>query len=315
MMNSPPYRNRIDPRAAATFWRVCETGSISAAARVLNLSQPSVSNTVAQLEQRLGVSLFTRSRNGIILTREGEALRDRVEAMVNLLENAAIEVDHAARAIAGPLKIGGTPGALVSLVPKAVLRLEAKVGPFALSVIERTDTQLTDLLRSGAIDLAFLTTEIEDCPEDLAEITFARDPFALIVGRKHDALPDRLSLGDVADFPWVLPEAQGAFRRQVDALFINPGVVVPHRVIRCDSLLTTKAIVRETDRITVLPRTVALAELTIGVLRAIGIKEATFDRSIGVRHMADRRLPPLARAMIEVLSDFQNSPKLFTAAE
>lgn len=300
-MTLPPFRNRIDPRAAATFWRVCETGSISAAARVLNLSQPSVSNTVAQLEKRLGVTLFTRSRSGIMLTREGMALRDRAEAMVNLLENAAIEIDHAASSIAGPLKIGGTPGALVSLLPKAVAQLEAKVGPFALSVLEKSDSDLADLLRAGEIDLAMMTTEIIECPPDLVELTMARDPFALIVGRNHVSLADTVSLRDLSEMPWVLPEARGAFSRQVDALFLNAGVRVPRNVIRCDSLLTTKAIVRESDRITVLPRTVAMAELTMGALRAITIAEATFERSVGVRYLADRKPTALARTMLDIL--------------
>ncbi len=302
-MSETPFRPRIDPRAVATFWKVCETGSISGAARSLNLSQPSVSNTIALLEQRLGVTLFARSRSGIVLTREGEALRDRAEAMVRLLETAATEVDHAARNIAGPLRIGGTPGALVSLLPQAVAKLELSVGPFALSVVERPDSQLGDLLRKGAIDLAFLTTEIEECPPDLKEVTVSRDSFALIVGRRHDDLGERLSLRDVAAMPWVLPEAQGAFRRQVDALFLAAGVQVPQNVIRCDSLLTTKAIVRHSDRVTVLPRTVASAELSIGVLRAITIAEATFERSVGVRYLGTRGLPPLGRAMVEILSE------------
>ncbi|MFN3457395.1 MAG: LysR family transcriptional regulator [Novosphingobium sp.] len=302
-MTLPPFRNRIDPRAAATFWRVCETGSISAAARALNLSQPSVSNTVALLEQRLGVTLFIRSRNGITLTREGEALRDRAEAMVNLLDNAAIEVDHAARSVAGPLKIGGTPGALVSLLPRVVTQLEEKVGPFALSVVERPDAELAELLRTGALDLAVMTTEIVECPPDLVEVTMARDPFALIVGRAHHTLPETISLRDVAAFPWILPEAQGAFRRQVDALFLYAGVPVPQNVIRCDSLLTTKAIVRASDRITVLPRTVAATDLAFGMLRAIPIAEATFERSIGVRYLASGKLPIIARALLEILAE------------
>ncbi|MBA4354344.1 MAG: LysR family transcriptional regulator [Novosphingobium sp.] len=302
-MSDAPFRLRIDPRAVATFWKVCETGSISGAARALNLSQPSVSNTVALLEQRLGVTLFARSRSGIILTREGEALRDRAEAMVRLLESAAVEVDHAARNIAGPLRIGGTPGALVSLLPETVAKLEERVGAFALSVIERPDPQLADLLRKGSIDLAFITTEIEACPDDLTEITFARDPFALIVGHAHGGLGERISLRDVANMAWVLPEAQGAFRRQVDALFLAAGVQVPQNVIRCDSLLTTKAIISHSDRITILPRTVVGAELTISTLRAIAIAEATFERSVGVRYLAERGLPPLGRAMIEVLKE------------
>ncbi|HQS97466.1 MAG: LysR family transcriptional regulator [Novosphingobium sp. 17-62-19] len=299
---TPAAYNRIDPRALATFWRVCETGSITAAARVLNLSQPSVSSTIALLEQRLGVVLFTRSRSGIVLTREGEVLRQRAETMVRLLEAASNEVSHAARGVAGPLRIGGTPGALVSLLPAAVASLEEVVGPFALSVIERPDSQLADHLRSGAIDLAFVTTEIEACPADLVEVTAARDPFALIVGCRHDDLEDLVSLRDVADLPWVLPEAQGAFRRQVDALFLNAGVPVPQNVIRCDSLLTTKAIVRHSDRVTVLPRTVAGAELTVGVLRAVTVREATFERSVGIRYLAQQELPPLGRALLDILT-------------
>ena len=54
----------LDPRALLTFHRVCEEGTISAAARALNIAQPSVSSAIAALEARLGVQLFARSRSG-----------------------------------------------------------------------------------------------------------------------------------------------------------------------------------------------------------------------------------------------------------
>jgi len=130
-----------------------------------------------------------------------------------------------------------------------------------------------------------------------------RDPFTLVVGRSHDALADRVSLRDLADLPWVLPEAQGAFRRQVDALFVASGLTTPRDVVRCDSLLTTKAIVRGGRRVTILPREVALAELSIGVLRAIPIVEADFPRCVGVRHHADRALSPLAGRLLAALGN------------
>jgi LysR family hydrogen peroxide-inducible transcriptional activator len=66
------------------------------------------------------------------------------------------------------------------------------------------------------------------------ERTLARDPFALIVGRANDSLPDRFSLKDAARLRWVLPEAQGAFRRQVDALFLGAGAMAPGDAVRCD---------------------------------------------------------------------------------
>ena len=67
----------IDPRALRMFLAVCRANSISGGARLLNISQPSVSSAIAQLEQAVGAQLFARSRTGISLTAEGETLLRR----------------------------------------------------------------------------------------------------------------------------------------------------------------------------------------------------------------------------------------------
>lgn len=291
----------IDPRALKTFHAICEAGSISGAARNLNISQPSVSNSIALLEQRLGVQLFERARTGIILTPEGSALRRKAEAQDLLLRDAEREIEHVRMGSTAPLRIGGTPGALVSLLPEALRKLEARFGQFTLHVIERPDHQLVDMLQKGAIELALVTTGIEQPPDGIEEIALSRDPFAVIAGRQNEHLPSALSLKKMDGLRWVLPEAQGAFRRQVDALFIAADVPTPRDVIRCDSLLTTKAIVRGSKRVTILPMQVAAAELSIGVLRAITISEAGFERSIGIRKLANARLSVLGVALMEIL--------------
>lgn len=293
--------NPIDPRALVTFGAVCSAGSISAAARTLNISQPSVSATIAQLEHRIGARLFERSRAGIVLTAEGEALQRRAQAMAALLDGAVADIEAVRNGLVGPLRVGGTPGALVSLLPRAVEKLERSFGAFALNVIERPDRELTDMLRKGEIELAFVTTEIETPPPDIREVTLSRDPFALLVGRRNKTLPSSVSLRQVAELPWVLPEAQGAFRRQVSALFVAAEISEPRDAIRCDSLLATKAIVRMTNRVTVLPRQVAAAELSVGVLRAIAIEEARFERSVGVRMIAGASLSPLGDGLMAAL--------------
>jgi LysR family transcriptional regulator of abg operon len=291
----------IDPRAIRTFLAVVRSNSISGGARLLNISQPSVSNAIAQLEQALDVSLFERSRSGIVLTPEGEALLRRAESIDSLLRDAEAEVKLASAGVVGPLRVGGTPGALVSLLPDAVRRLEEQIGQFALHVVERPDHDLAAMLHRGEIELAFVTTGIEEPPEGIEERTFSRDPFALIVGRQNDHLPARVSLRDMKAMRWVLPEARGAFRRQIDALFMAADVPAPQDIIRCDSLLTTKALVRGSRRVTILPMQVASAELSIGVLRAIAIEEAQFPRAIGVRQVAGRRLSRLGAGLLDVL--------------
>jgi DNA-binding transcriptional LysR family regulator len=291
----------IDPRALRTFHEVCRAGSITGAARALNISQPSVSSAIGLLEARLGTVLFERTRSGILLTPAGEALRTRAQMLEHLLRDASAEVSAAARGAMGPLRLGGTPGALVSLLPLAIARIEEHFPHLTLNVLERADRDLTGMLREGDIELAFVTTAMDEPPEDIAERTLARDPFALIVGRDNDAMPGSISLRNADNWRWVLPEAQGAFRRQVDALFAAAGVAVPRDIIRCDSLLTTKALVRDTGRVTILPMRVAASELSMNVLRAVRIAEARFERSIGVRWLKSRGLSPLAQQLLAQL--------------
>jgi len=291
----------IDPRWLRTFHEVCETGSITRAAQALNISQPSVSSAIAALEGSLGAVLFQRTRAGIVLTPAGEALRAKASMLDHLLRDAAEEIAAVREGIVGPLRVGGTPGALVSLLPAAIARLEAAHPRLALNVLERADHELTAMLRGGRIELAFVTTGIDQPPPDIAERTIARDPFALIVGPANAGLGETISLRAAEGLRWVLPEAQGAFRRQVDALFLAAGVQVPRDVIRCDSLLTTKAIVRTSDRVTILPVTVPAAELAVGALRAIRLAEAMFERQVGVRWLAGARASALAEKLLAAL--------------
>lgn len=291
----------IDPRALRTFLAVCQQQTISGAARTLHISQPSVSVAIAQLERQLDATLFERSRTGIRLTNAGEALRRRAEAMDGLLREAGEEVALARDGVLGPLRIGGTPGALASLVPEAVAAIENAGMRFSLSVIERPDSALVDLLRRREIELAFVTTGLEPPPEDIEERSCARDPFDLLVGQQNAQLPDRLSLREARALRWVLPDAAGGFRRQLDALFIAAGVTSPAEVIRCDSLLTTKAIVRGSRHVTILPQRVAAAELSAGQLRAILLLDAQVQRTVGIRWLREVRLSEFAEKLMSVL--------------
>lgn len=291
----------IDPRVLRTFLAVCRHGTISSAARVLNISQPSVSVAIAQLEQRLGAKLFERGRQGVMLTAPGEALMRSAEMLEALLVDAEEAVALARVGVRGPLRIGGTPGALVSLVPAAIARME-QADHMALHVIERADAQLTDLLRRGEIEVAVVTTAIETPPEDIDERSVARDPFALIVGRAHDALVGPVSLNDIASLGWVLPQAAGAFHRQIEALFLSAEIPVPSDVIRCDSLLTSKAIVQQGARVTVLPQGVVAAELAMGVLRALPIADVDIVRSIGIRTLKGRTPSLLGAQFVKAIT-------------
>ena len=64
-----------------TFLAVAESGSLNAAARVLGMTQPTISRRMEDLEYRLGARLFERSSRGVQLTQAGESVRDLAASM------------------------------------------------------------------------------------------------------------------------------------------------------------------------------------------------------------------------------------------
>ncbi len=290
---------RIDPRGLRLFLAVCREGTISGAARAEHLSQPSVSVAINQLEHALKTKLFDRFRQGIQLTPTGEALRRRAEAIENLMDSAYREVQLVSENITGPLALGGTPGALATLVPKVLSSFSKTYPQFELRIQEHPETELYKQLRSYAIDIAVVTTGMKEKPSDMREETIMSDPFAIVVGKDNDRLPNEVSLPDLESFRWVLPDAVGGFRRQVDALFVSAKAPMPRNIIRSDSLLTTKSIVRHTNYITILPHEVVAPELASGDLRAIRIREATFQRKVGFLWLKERKFNSLVQAFIE----------------
>jgi len=290
---------KINPRDLRLFLAVCREGTISGAARAEYLSQPTVSVAISQLERVLGTKLFDRYRKGIELTQAGEALRHRAEAIDNLLNMAERETRLINENLQGPMSIGGTPGALSILVPGVLDSLISQYPGFELRILEAPEYGLLEQLRHYSIDLAVVTTGIEEAPDEFEELPLIRDPFALIVGQRNKNLPDRVSLPDLLNCRWVMPDAAGGFRRMVEALFINVKCPLPNKVVRSDSLLTTKSIVRDTDYITILPKEVVRTELESGILRAINIRNLSFERKVGLIWLKEREFSPLSKAFVD----------------
>lgn len=79
----------MDVRVLRYFLVVAREENITKAAQLLHVTQPTLSRQIIQLEEELGVKLFTRSNHNIILTDEGMLLRRRAQEIVSLAENRA----------------------------------------------------------------------------------------------------------------------------------------------------------------------------------------------------------------------------------
>ena len=92
----------MDWRALQDVVTVAETGSLSAAARRLNVSQPTVGRRIEQLEEQLGALLFNRTARGLVLTKVGEGILGHAKQM----EEGALAIER----IAGERRVGDVVG-------------------------------------------------------------------------------------------------------------------------------------------------------------------------------------------------------------
>jgi DNA-binding transcriptional LysR family regulator len=97
---------RLKFRDLQVFFEVVEAGSMAGAAAVLGLTQPAVSEIIAQLEQMFAIRLFDRSTRGVELTIYGRALLKRARAAFDEIRQSAEEIDFLADPNIGEVRIG-----------------------------------------------------------------------------------------------------------------------------------------------------------------------------------------------------------------
>jgi DNA-binding transcriptional LysR family regulator len=145
-MSTPP-RN-FDWTRARAFLATAEEGSLSAAARRLGLTQPTLGRQVAGLEEELGVLLFERAGNALTLTQAGTELLAPARAMGDAADRMAIAATGQAQAVDGLVRITASDLFSTYLLPPVLRKLRARAPKLEIEVIAVNDLQ--DLMRREA---------------------------------------------------------------------------------------------------------------------------------------------------------------------
>ncbi|MBU6420077.1 MAG: LysR family transcriptional regulator [Proteobacteria bacterium] len=138
-------------QAMSAFVRVVETGSFSSAARLLNLGQPSVSKIIAQLEDRLQVTLLSRTTRGLSATEAGLRFFERAKTVIQEADEAELDARGAGAGLTGCLRISATTTfARLFIVPLLPQFLEQHPD---LTIDVILDDRVIDLVEEG-VDLS-----------------------------------------------------------------------------------------------------------------------------------------------------------------
>src|SRR5258708_22809087 len=145
--------------AMQAFVRVVEAGSFSAAARALNMGQPAIPKTVAQLEARLGVRLLMRSTHGLAPTEAGQSFYERAKRSIEEADEAEAVARGAGKGLTGRLRISAAVTfARLHIVRHLPKFLAAHPG-LILDVV--LDDRIIDLIEEG-VDVALRMGALAD---------------------------------------------------------------------------------------------------------------------------------------------------------
>ncbi|WP_370229857.1 hydrogen peroxide-inducible genes activator [Cognatishimia sp.] len=176
---------------------VAETGQVGLAAAQLNVSQPSLSAQLAEVEADLGATLFQRGRSGAKVTPIGEDIVRRARQILHELQDlrAAAQGEGIFQ---GRLRLGVLPSIGPYLLPGVVKRLHKEHPSFRLIVREENTRDLDEGLRSGRLDMIISTPQ--DHPGARYDDLFVEDFWAAVARDAPIAKnKDQLRLADLAD--------------------------------------------------------------------------------------------------------------------
>lgn len=169
-------RTMLDLRAIEIFLAVCDEGSLSAAARRLDISQAAVSQRLSQLEKEVGASLIDRVSRPMRLLPAGALLRSNGRRLVGEMEDLKHHLMRFREAEMPELRLGILESLALALVPRLVPELRKLVG--TLSITSGTTAPLVPDLVHGDLDI-ILTSERLDEVDEVKTFTMIREPFVL----------------------------------------------------------------------------------------------------------------------------------------
>lgn len=138
----------MDWNLARAFCMTADTGSLSAAARKLGLTQPTLSRQVADFEAALGVTLFERVGKKLVLTESGLSLLEHARAMSTAAEAMALAAAGRAQDIGGTVKISATDAVSAYLLPEIVETIRQKAPQITIGIV--ACNTLSDIRRREA---------------------------------------------------------------------------------------------------------------------------------------------------------------------
>ena len=282
------------------FYTVVRSGSISRASQELFISQPAVSQSIRQLETKLGGQLFFRTPKGIKLTPEGEVLYKYVAQGYHMILLAENKFSEAINLDAGEIRIGASDMTLKYFLLPHLEEFHKRYPKERIKVTNGPTPETVASLKNGSIDFGVASLPLhDDSAVDVINAMEIQDCF--IANYKFGQLASgKTALAELLNYPVIMLEKNTSTRRYMDNFLSSRGIsLVPEIELATSDLLVQFA--RRGLGISCVVRNFAEEDLENGSLFELDFAEKIPPRQIGIIRLNNTPLSAAAVKFIELI--------------
>src|SRR5947207_7611059 len=289
----------MDIRQLRAFVAIAESGTFTAGAARVHVTQAAISMKIRQLENETGAQLFVRAPRKIILTEAGEKLLERAYVILREHNAALEELAALTGAHKGRLRIGtASSGVSGSPLPQILRELKIQHAGVEASVASGTSEQLVQQILSGALDVAFVSLPVE--ARGVQTELLSEDSLVAIASPRHKLARQKVvSAYALAGEQLILGERGGNTRRLLDQFFAQAGVS-PKVKMELARLAAIKHMVEEDMGVGIVPRQSVTEEVAKGSLVRWWIEGAQINWQLGFARLVGGYESPIHLTFLQL---------------
>jgi DNA-binding transcriptional LysR family regulator len=232
---------------------VVETGSLTAAAARVGLTQQALSKSLSRLEDSVGGKLFDRETRGMAITRLGSTVAEYARDVVASAGRLTSAVSAELGLERGKLVIGLSPIASTTTVGRKVAAFAEAHAGLRVDVEAGIDRDLVAALYRGQIDLA-ICAQMDGHNDSVLVEQLTEEPWGIAGRRQHPGLKSARSLRELDDAKWILGRNTGLLDESIELSFAAAGARQPLPGIMTTSVLFALATLAHSNFLAILPR-------------------------------------------------------------
>ena len=298
------WNNRIGRRLKLQdlhmLMTVVQTGSMGKAAQRLNITQPAISRSIAELEHALGVRLLDRHSQGIEPTEYGRALLDCGLAVFDELRQGVNKIDFLADPSAGEVRVGCSPLLAATFVSAVVDRLSRRYPRIVLHLVTGGNTTLHRELSERNVDLLITRRFGPIVDEEFSVEILYDDSYVVAAGAQNPWIRRRrIGLAELVSESWILPPSESVTGSVAKEAFRASGLDFPRVSVITISPEARIGLLATGRFLTIIPASALRLPTKRAEIKVLPVELPMARVPNGVVTLKNRTLSPVAQLFID----------------